>query len=120
MQPTMPQWSFLTNHALVLSLIAQQPSITARDISMAIGITERAVRRIVSDLEADGYVSKRRVGRRSRYRVNPHLSLRHEAHRDKAVGNLLEVLGWKRRKKRAPRKVPPNASTVAENPAPEE
>ncbi|MDY6917034.1 MAG: winged helix-turn-helix transcriptional regulator [Chloroflexota bacterium] len=100
----MPQWSFLTNHALVLSFIAQHPSITARELAQAVGITERAVRRIVQDLETDGYVAKRRVGRGLRYRVNPDLSLRHEAHWDKAVGDLLELLGWKKRATRVQRK----------------
>ena len=100
----MPQWNFLTNHALVLSFVAQHPSITARELAQAVGITERAIRRIVLDLETDGYVSKRKVGRGLRYRVNPDLSLRHEAHWDKAVGDLLEVLGWKKRARRTPRK----------------
>ncbi len=56
----MPGWKFVTNHALVLCLIAQQPRITAREISMTIGITEKTTRSIISDLETDGYVAKKR------------------------------------------------------------
>ena len=92
----MPEWKFLTNYALALSFIATHPRITARDLSAAIGITERAVRKIIADLNAEGYIIKRREGRRVKYRVNPDLPLRHEAHRDKDVGELLRVMGWKK------------------------
>jgi DNA-binding Lrp family transcriptional regulator len=93
----MPGWKFLTNHALVLCLIAQQPRITAREISAAIGITEKATHNIIKDLEGDGYVSKKREGRRIKYRVDADLPLRSETNQDKAIGDLLETLGWKRR-----------------------
>jgi DNA-binding Lrp family transcriptional regulator len=96
----MPGWKFVTNHALVLCLIAQQPRITARDIAANVGITEKATRNIISDLEADGYVTKTREGRRIRYDIDSELPLRHELQEDKAVGDLLEVLGWKKRLKR--------------------
>jgi len=95
----MPGWKFLTNHALVLCLVAQQPRITAREIAATIGITEKATRNIINDLEADGYVSKKKEGRRIRYGVDTDMPLRHEIQQDKAIGDLLELLGWKRRKK---------------------
>ena len=101
----MPGWKFLTNHALVLCLIAQQPRITAREISSTIGITEKATRNIINDLEADGYVTKKREGRRIRYTVDPDLPLRSETQQDKAIGDLLEVLGWKRRKKQSSKEI---------------
>ncbi len=92
----MRRWKFVTNHALVLCLIAQQPRITAREISMNIGITEKATRGIISDLEADGYVTKAREGRRIRYGIDTELPLRHKMKQDKAVGALLEILGWEK------------------------
>ena len=95
----MPGWKFITNHALVLCQVAKQPRITAREISITVGITEKATRRIIADLEVDGYVTKKREGRRLRYRINPDLPLRTDAQQDKAIGDLLEVLGWKRRRK---------------------
>jgi len=95
----MPGWKFLTNHALVLCLVAQQSRITAREIAATIGITEKATRNIINDLEADGYVSKKKEGRRIRYGVDTDMPLRHEIQQDKAIGDLLELLGWKRRKK---------------------
>lgn len=94
-------WKFVTNHALVLCLIAQQPRITAREISSTIGITEKATRSIISDLEADGYVTKTREGRGIRYGINPELPLRHEMQEDKVVGDLLKILGWGKRRWRA-------------------
>jgi len=108
----MPAWTFVTNHALVLSSVAKHPRITARELSAVIGITERAVRKIIADLEAEGYITKKREGRRVKYRVNPDLSLRHEAHRDKVVGGLLEVLGWKRRQKRVTPRAPAETAEV--------
>jgi len=97
----MPEWVFLTNHALVLSHIAKQPRITARELSQAIGITERAVRRVIADLDATGYIRKKREGRGIRYRINPDLPLRHDTYREIAIGDFLESLGWKRRRRRA-------------------
>jgi DNA-binding transcriptional ArsR family regulator len=97
-----PEWTFVTNYALVLSLLAKQPRITARELATAIGITERTVRKIIADLDAAGYISKKKQGRRIRYRINPDLSLRHDVHQEIAVGDFLEALGWKRRRKRTP------------------
>jgi len=95
----MPEWAFLTNHALVLSYIARHPRTTARDLASTIGITERATRKIIADLLDAGYITKKREGRRNRYRINPDLPLRHPSHGETAVGDLLQALGWKRRKR---------------------
>ena len=94
----MTEWAFLTNHALVLSYIANTLKITARELSLAIGITERAVRKIIADLESDGYIRKEREGRYIRYTVNPHLSLRHHTHQEIVVGDFLRALGWKEKR----------------------
>ena len=103
----MPGWKFLTNHALVLCSIAQQLRITAREISSTVGITEKATRNIINDLEADGYITKKREGRRIKYRINPDLPLMSETRPDNAIiGDLLEVLGWKRRRKKRSTETP--------------
>jgi predicted DNA-binding transcriptional regulator YafY len=96
----MPEWRFVTNYALVLCLIAQQPRITAREISLSLGVTERTAHNIINDLEADGYVTKTREGRRLRYSIDPEMPLRHEMHEDKAVGDLLGILGWEKGRKK--------------------
>ena len=62
-----PTWGFLTNHFYVLRCIAQKPSLTLREVSERVGITERAVQRIVSELEGGGYLLRQRAGRRNRY-----------------------------------------------------
>jgi DNA-binding transcriptional ArsR family regulator len=95
------EWTFLTNHAVVLSYLAKHPSITAREISIDIGITERAIRKIIADLDEAGYINKRKVGRGTRYRINPDLSLRDDAHDDIDIGDFLAALGWKRRRRQS-------------------
>jgi DeoR/GlpR family transcriptional regulator of sugar metabolism len=90
----MGQWTFLTNHALVFTFLANHPQITGQELSMSIGITERTVRRIIADLEAEGYIKKAREGRKIRYSINHKLPFRHPAQRDKEIGILLGALGW--------------------------
>ena len=97
----MSEWTFLTNHAIVLSYLAKHSSITAREISLDIGITERAIRKIIADLDEHGYISKRKVGRGTRYRINPELSMRTDSYDDIAIGDFLTALGWKRRRRRS-------------------
>ena len=69
-------WRFVTNHAHVLECIYAEPKWRLRDIADQVGITERAVARIVADLEAAGYLTKIRDGRRNRYEVHAGLPLR--------------------------------------------
>lgn len=92
----MAEWTFLTNHAVVLSLIAKNPNITALELAVAAGITERAVRRILADLSAGKYISKERVGRGVRYFIRHGLPLRHKVHREVAIGDFLEALNPKK------------------------
>jgi DNA-binding transcriptional ArsR family regulator len=96
----MPGWTFLTNHALVLSVLAKHSRITGRELSAAVGITERAARKIIADLEAEGYIAKKKEGRRIRYRINPDLPMRHETYQDTAIGDFLKALGWKKKQVR--------------------
>jgi DNA-binding MarR family transcriptional regulator len=85
-------WDFLTNHAHVLTCVAHDPGIRLRDIAAAVGITERAAHRIVSELVEEGYVLREREGRRNRYQVVPELPLRHPLVSEREVGDLLKVL----------------------------
>lgn len=88
-----PSWTFLTNHAHVMNCIAADPDSRLRDIAELVGITERGAQSIVSDLEAGGYLTRTKVGRRNRYEVHPDLPLRHPIERDHQVGELLGLLG---------------------------
>jgi predicted transcriptional regulator len=85
-------WDFLTNHAHVLTCVAHDPGIRLRDIAAAVGITERAAHRILSELVEDGYVLREREGRRNHYEVVEDLPLRHPLVRGREVGDLLKVL----------------------------
>jgi DNA-binding MarR family transcriptional regulator len=87
-----PRWDFLTNHAHVLVCVARDPGIRLRDIAGAVGITERAAHRIVSELVDEGYVVRERQGRRNRYQVKTKLPLRHPLANEHEVGELLGVL----------------------------
>lgn len=95
----MPEWTFLTKHAIVLSLIARQPRITAQELATAIGATERQVRRVIADLFAAGYIKKKKIGRGVKYSINYELTLRHDTHQEILIGDLLHSLGWRRKRR---------------------
>ncbi|GAA3345008.1 MarR family transcriptional regulator [Amorphoplanes nipponensis] len=88
----MADWTFLTNHAHVLLCVARDPGIRHRDLAERVGITERAVQRIVADLTEAGYLDSVREGRRNRYQLHPELPLRHPLERDHRIGEILAVL----------------------------
>jgi hypothetical protein len=87
-----PTWSFLTNHAQVLLCIAHDPGVRLREIGQAVGITERAAHRIVVELAAAGYISRRRNGRRNHYTIRRELPLPDPLAREQKIGDLLAVL----------------------------
>ena len=76
-------WTYLTNHTHVLICLAQDSEMRLRDVAEKVGITERAVQRIVSELEESGAITRVRDGRRNHYDVHLEAQLRHpiEAHR---------------------------------------
>jgi uncharacterized membrane protein len=86
------QWTFITNHGAVLGLIGEREQITTRELSHLLGITERTVHNIISDLEEAGYITKSKVGRRNHFKVHPGLPLRRSEQRQVEVGALLQVL----------------------------
>jgi DNA-binding MarR family transcriptional regulator len=90
-------WSFLTNHARALLLIAKQPDARLKDLAAALGVTERTAYGIVANLSAAGYVVKERDGTRNRYHIQDHLSLRDTISRERTIGELLDLLGAPRR-----------------------
>ncbi len=83
-------WTLLTGHVLVE--IARNPKARIRDIATAAGITERTAQAIVTDLEAAGYITRTRIGRRTRYTVNPDSLFRHSAQEGHRVGPFLDLL----------------------------
>ena len=83
---------FLSNHAHVLYCLAQDPGMRLRDVAARVGITERAVHRIVSDLEDGGYISRHRNGARNKYELHPDVTLCDDLERNVRAGELLTVL----------------------------
>ncbi|MFT4975401.1 MAG: putative ArsR family transcriptional regulator [Myxococcota bacterium] len=82
-------WTFLTNHAHVLICLARDPDLRLRDLSDAVGITERAVHRIISELTADGYLEITKSGRRNHYRVLHSQPMRHPVEAGASVADLI-------------------------------
>jgi predicted transcriptional regulator len=92
-EPSQPGgWTFLTNHTQVLLCIARDPAVRLRDVAAEVGITERAVQRIVRELVEAGFLEKRRVGRRNHYDVNRAGAMRHRAQAGRDIGALLDLL----------------------------
>jgi DNA-binding MarR family transcriptional regulator len=85
-------WTFLTNHAHVLLCISRDPQARIRDLAERVGITERAVQRIIVELEEGGYVVRDKEGRRNVYRVRGNLPLRHPVERRNKVSALLALV----------------------------
>lgn len=85
-------WSFLTNHALVLIHVANNPRSTLREIASAVGITERAALSILRAMEEDKIISRTKEGRRNRYWVDFQALLEHQLSRPFNVIELAEGL----------------------------
>lgn len=86
------KWGFLTNHARALICIAHDDGLRLRDIADLLGLTERTVFDIVTDLTEAGYVVKEKEGRRNRYRIQHHLPLRQAIGTEPTIGELLRLL----------------------------
>ncbi|MGH3170912.1 MAG: helix-turn-helix transcriptional regulator [Trebonia sp.] len=85
-------WTLLTGHGHVLVEIARNPGARIRDIASVVGLTERTVQVIVTNLEAAGYLTRARAGRRTLYTVNPDSPFRHAAQDGHRVGPFLALL----------------------------
>ena len=85
-------WTFLTNHAHVLLYIAQRPEARMRDMAEVVGITERAVQRIIAELEQAGYIRRIRDGRCNHYEIHTNLALRHPIEQHRRISALIALL----------------------------
>jgi len=85
-------WTFLTNHAHVLILLAQNPERVLREVATAVGITERAVQRIVSELEHEGYIQRSKEGRKNNYTLNLKRPFRHPIESHVSIGELVKLV----------------------------
>ena len=90
--PVEARWTFLTNHSHVLILLAQHPTLVLREVARQVGITERAVQRIIGDLENAGFLSREKVGRQNNYRIRTNLALRHPIEAHRTIGDLVGLI----------------------------
>ena len=108
----MSTWTFLTNHAHVLLCVWEDSEARVRDIATRVGITERAVQRILQELESEQYLIRERVGRRNRYRIRADRPFRHPVEDHRPVSLLLDAV-TKRKAARGPSRAPARRSTRA-------
>ncbi len=85
-------WTFLTNHAHVLICLVREPDLRLRDVALQVGITERGVQRIVTELEEAGILTRNRDGRRNHYQVDTTRPLRHPIEAHCTISQLLEMV----------------------------
>jgi DNA-binding transcriptional ArsR family regulator len=86
------RWTFLTNHSHVLIVLSQEPALVLREVAARVGITERAVQRIIADLEEAGFIEREKVGRRNRYRIRGNRPLRHPIEAHRTIGDLVGLI----------------------------
>ncbi len=89
---TSSHWTFLTNHAHVLLCLAKSPDMRMRDIAIQVGITERAVQRIIADLETEGYIEIKKEGRCNVYIPHEEMHLKHPIESHRHVADLLRLV----------------------------
>ena len=88
----MSNLSCFSNHGLVLLILAKRPDSRLRDLAQKVGITERAVHRLIDDLEAAEALSRERRGRRVHYSVNRNLELHHPVESQRSIGDLVDMV----------------------------
>ena len=85
-------WTFLTNHSHVLLCLVESPDMRMRDIALRVGITERAVQRIIGDLRAEGYLTLFREGRCNTYEIHPEKHLKHPIEEHRRIADLIGLI----------------------------
>ncbi len=86
------EWTFLTNHAHVLLCLAADAELRVRDLAARVGITERAVQKIIAELEAGGVLAREREGRRNRYTIHGNQPLRHPVEAHRSLNDLIRAI----------------------------
>ncbi|HSM68096.1 MAG TPA: winged helix-turn-helix transcriptional regulator [Xanthomonadales bacterium] len=114
----MSQWTLFSNHGHVLLYLAREPDARLRDVAENVGITERAVQKIVRDLQEGGVISVRKQGRRNRYRINGRKPLRHPLEAHRSIGGLVKLMRKDEAATSSPAASPKPQTRSAGKPAP--
>lgn len=85
-------WTFFSNHAHVLICLVKDPEAKLRDVAQDVGITERAVQRIISELEEAGVIKRHKVGRRNHYEIHLDQKLRHPLESHKSIECVINAI----------------------------
>lgn len=88
----MGDWTFFSNYGHVLVCLSRNNEARLRDVASEVGITERAVQKIVRDMQEAGFITVSKQGRCNRYRFNKRKSLRHSLESHCNVGKLLALI----------------------------
>lgn len=88
----MSKWNVFSNHGHVLLYLSRSPDARLRDVAAAVGITERAVQKIVRDMQDSGVVNVTKRGRRNRYAIDGSAPLRHELEAHCSVGRVVDLI----------------------------
>ena len=88
----MSNWTLFSNHGHVLVCLARDPESRLRDVAADVGITERAVQKIVRDLQEGGMISISKHGRRNRYKIDNTKNLRHNLEANCTLGALTGLI----------------------------
>jgi len=89
----MNDWTLLSNHGHVLVCLSADPRARLRDVATDVGITERAVQKIVRDLQDGGMVSVTKNGRRNTYRIHKKKTLRHDLEQHCTLRKFITFVG---------------------------
>lgn len=92
----MSDWNFFTNYGHIIFLLSSDEKLTVRDMATQVGITERAVQKIIHDLEADGFIKISKDGRNNSYKVNGHKKLRHDVEKGCRIDELTDFINSRR------------------------
>jgi hypothetical protein len=88
----MSNWTIFSNHGHVLVCLARDSESRLRDVAADVGLTERAVQKIVRDLQECGMISVSKHGRRNRYRIDHNKTLRHDLEAHCTLGELVDLV----------------------------
>jgi len=74
----------------VLILLSRDRNQPLRQVAQTIGLTERAVQRMVADLESAGYLTRERKGRQNVYKLHRDAPFKHPIIQSATLGEFLE------------------------------
>ncbi len=92
MSVTGADWTFLSSHAHVLVCLAENPQAKLRDVAERVGLTERTVLRLITQLDEAGFLKRSRRGRRNHYEIATLEPLLHPLEAHCTVDRLLRAV----------------------------